>query len=608
MSDNPLNSPAWHIDPVRYLAGREITHRVPEKPASRYLTMPDGCRIAIDLYVPEGPRPEDGFPTVLHLTPYYRRFALRDGARVGVEVAPNSAASRNMFVPRGYALVVVDVRGTGASFGARDSFRSPAEREDYVQIMDWITEQDWSNGRIGATGISYVGAASDFAASTGHPALKAIAPISGVWDTYKDQFYPGGLLLTKLTTGYDDIMSALDQDDRARLKNYAYFADPDLAGPASVDDDADGKLVAEAIHQHAANVHMPDFMREFQFRDDALAHDPAFTSDTFSPHAWSEGIRDDVAILAISGWMDGAYCNGAISRYLSMARSSNRYLLIGPWDHGARVNVSPFRNRPEPEFSVFGAILRFFDEHLAGRNTGLAEEQPIHVHIMRAEAWHAAPQWPPAAGQKTYFLKEDSSLGAEPSPAAHIDYDVDYACRTGKNTRYGRLQVRNVQDYYDDWPSMTDGRLRFEGPPLEADLTIAGHPLVTLHLASDQRDAAVFVYLEDIAPDGTVRYVTEGMLRALHRNISAPSKTYVTAWPPRNFTRAEATPLSPGETVKMQFAMLPVAWMFPKAHRIALSLAGADRDNFALWPYGRPGHWRISAGGKAPSSIELPVI
>jgi putative CocE/NonD family hydrolase len=608
MSDNPTGSTAWRIDPATYLAGRAKTHGIPAKPASRYLEMPDGCRIAIDVYVPEGPMPEDGFPTVLHLTPYYRRFALRDGAREGVERSPNCAASRDMFVPRGYALVVVDVRGTGASFGARDSFRSPAEREDYRVIMDWIVEQHWSNGRLGATGISYVGAASDFAASTGHPAMKAIAPISAVWDTYKDQFYPGGILLTNLTTGYGDIMSALDLDDRARLKRYTYFADPDLAGPAPVDEDPDGAMVREAVHQHFANVHMPDFMREFQFRDDHLAHDETFTTDSFSPHAWSEGVAGDVAIMAISGWMDGAYANGSISRFLSMTRNQNRYLVIGPWDHGARVNVSPFRDRPEPEFPVFAAILRFFDEHLAGIDTGLREESPVHVHITRAEAWHAAARWPVADRSTVQYLADDGRLAPEPGTAGHVDYAVDYACATGRNTRYGRLQVRNVRDYYDDWSSTAAGRLRFTAPALDAPLSIAGHPIVTLNLASDQADACVFVYLEDIAPDGSVHYVTEGMLRALHRGTSEPSRTYATAWPPREYTRKEARPLTPGEMVELTFAMLPTAWEFPSGHRIALSIAGADRDNFALWPYGRPGHWRIQIGGETGSRIELPVI
>ncbi|MGI9423710.1 MAG: CocE/NonD family hydrolase, partial [Hyphomicrobiaceae bacterium] len=65
MSDAAIGSPAWRLDPTTYLTSRPVTHQVPAKPQSRYLTMPDGVRIAIDIYVPNGPQPHDGFPTIL---------------------------------------------------------------------------------------------------------------------------------------------------------------------------------------------------------------------------------------------------------------------------------------------------------------------------------------------------------------------------------------------------------------------------------------------------------------------------------------------------------------------------------------------------------------
>jgi putative hydrolase, CocE/NonD family len=177
-------------------------------------------------------------------------------------------------VPRGYAVVVVDVRGTGASFGTRDSFRSPREREDSREIADWIVAQPWSNGVIGATGISYVGAAADFLASTGHGAVKAIAPISSVWDTYADNYFPGGIQLKSLTRVYDDLMIGLDHDRRDILKNYSYFANPDFEGPQPVDDDADGVQVRQAVREHLGNFRQTDFMTEFKFREEGLPYDP----------------------------------------------------------------------------------------------------------------------------------------------------------------------------------------------------------------------------------------------------------------------------------------------------------------------------------------------
>jgi putative CocE/NonD family hydrolase len=181
---------AWRISPAEYLAKRPARLLL-ARPVSQYVFMQDGCRLAVDAYVPQPPDagPAQTFPTIVFFTPYYRRFKLRPAG--SGEVNPNTGKFRDFFVPRGYAVVVVDVRGTGASFGTRDSFRSPREREDSREIVDWIVAQPWSNGVIGATGISYVGAASDFLASTGHPSVKAIAPISAVWDTYADELMMG---------------------------------------------------------------------------------------------------------------------------------------------------------------------------------------------------------------------------------------------------------------------------------------------------------------------------------------------------------------------------------------------------------------------------------
>lgn len=605
MPDGPKGSEAWIVDPQTYLENRPATFGAGAAPVSRYLTMRDGVRLAVDVHLPQGARPEAGFPAILIFTPYYRRFLLADDAPPGTEPSPNSVNYRQMFVPRGYALVVVDVRGTGASFGCRDSFRSPAERADYAEVIDWVARQDWCDGNLGATGISYLGAACDFAAASGHPALKAIAPISAVWDTYTDHFYPGGILLTDLATGYGRVMEALDQDDREALRKFYYFAEPSFCGPAPVDEDPGGALLALAIAEHAANVHMPDFLREFQFRDDALAHDRDFTPDSFSPHAASPGFREDLAVMAISGWLDGAYMNGAISRFLSRP-PGKRHLLLGPWDHGARCNASPWRRNALPDFPVLGAILRFFDQHLMGRDTGLAAEAPVHYHTLRQEAWKAAESWPPVETTRRLFLA-DGALTDGPGADAAIAYRADYSASTGLNTRYGRLQIRNVQDYYDDWDRRPGTRLRFVSEPLGETLTIAGHPLLHLDFASDQTDACIFAYLEDIAPDGSARYVTEGQLRALNRAIAPPSATYPATWPFRAFTRAAARPLSPRLAETIEFALLPVSWQFPAGHRVGLAITGADRANFALWPYGRPGNWTIRVGAAHPSVLTLPV-
>ncbi len=119
MPDRDDLGSAWHVPPSRYLAGRPAEFSV-GRPTSSYVTMADGCRLALDVYLPNGDASRR-WPTVLILTPYVRRFELEPGSNI--ESSPNTYRYREMFVPRGYAVVVVDARGTGASFGTRDSFR-----------------------------------------------------------------------------------------------------------------------------------------------------------------------------------------------------------------------------------------------------------------------------------------------------------------------------------------------------------------------------------------------------------------------------------------------------------------------------------------------------
>ena len=605
MPDRDDLGSAWKVPPSRYLAGRPAEFAV-GAPASTYVTMPDGCRLAVDVILPDG-EVSRRWPTVLILTPYIRRFELAPGA-TGVEPSPNTYRYRDMFVPRGYALVVVDARGTGASFGTRDSFRSPRERDDYRAIADWIVAQPWSDGAIGATGISYLGAACDFLASTGHKAVKAIAPLFAVWDTWTDNYYPGGMLIKRLALVYDELMLALDHDRRELRSQFSYFANPALLGPMPVDDDTSGAIAKEAVKGHLANFRMPDFITEFKFRDDALPYDPGFTSASFSPYNYLDEIPKDIAVYAISGWMDGAgYANGTLSRFLTLPNAERR-VLLGPWDHGARVNASPWRARPEPELPVLGEVLRFFDRHLAGRETGLEHEDPIHYFTVHAEEWRAAKSWPQASAIRQFFAAPGHALtAARPNDGTSDELQVDFTLGSGTQTRYERIAGIDATSYYADWSERERALLSFTTSPLDSALEIAGHPVVSLWLASSEPDAAVFVYLSEVEADGTSRYVTEGMLRAIHRAEAPCPRNYRTTWPWRTFARKDARPMPIGEPQLLRFALLPTAWRFSRGSRLRLSIAGGDADHFVQTPHGRPPLLTIFSGGEHASLLELPT-
>jgi putative CocE/NonD family hydrolase len=610
MSDDDRGSEAWVVQPRKYLEERPVRYALPSQPFSSYVTMQDGCRLAVDVYLPAGGdiAASGRFPTILIFTPYYRRFKLRKDSPAGTEPTPNAAKYRDLFVPRGYAVVVVDVRGTGASFGTRDSFRSPKEREDSREIADWVVAQPWSNGSLGATGVSYLGAASDFLASTGHPAVRAIAPLFAVWDTYSDHYYPGGLLLNRLAETYDDLMVALDHDKRDELKRFVYFASPSFQGPQPVDDDIDGAMVQQAVAEHYANFHMPDFITEFRFKDDTLSYDPEFDSGCFSPYRYVDGISPDIAVFSVSGWMDGAgYANGAIARYLTLP-NKKQHLLLGPWDHGARINVSPWRSAEDPQFSLMGELLRFFDHYLCEMQTGLEREAPVHFFTLKEESWKAASSWPPIKDDVSLFLSADGELSSRPGCEGVDTYDADYSIGTGNQTRYERIAALDSRNYYVDWQGRDENMQCYTSETLDADRELSGHAIANLWISSSEPDAAVFVYLSEVEADGRCRYVTEGVLRALHRKETPCPDDHRTSWPWRTFSRTDAAPVKPGEIVKLRFALLPTSWRFRKGSRIRVSIACADADHYTQIPHGRPPRLTIHRGGAlTASTIELPI-
>lgn len=605
MADIDLNGNAWVLPPSAYIHARPPVHSVPA-PQSFYLAMSDGCRLAVDLYLPDPSASDASWPTILIQTPYYRRFALDPSARQ-VEASPNVAKYRDVFVPRGYALVVVDVRGTGASFGTRDIFRSPKERNDAYQVVEWIITQKWSNGAIGATGISYLGAASDFLASTSHPAVKAIAPLFSVWDTYLDNYYPGGILLTNLAAVYDRMMAGLDQDKRAYLKDFVYYSNPSFRGPRPVDDDPDGSDCAAAVKQHADNFRMPELMRQLEYRSEPLPQNRNYSSDSISPSHYFDGIREDVAIYSVSGWMDGAgYANGAISRFLTLP-NRRKFLLLGPWDHGARINCSLWRASETPEFDIFAEILRFFDQYLRGDDTGIESEKPVHYFSVHEEKWRPAETWPPFGASKTLMLAPNGQLGDASGGVGSDSHDVNFDSGTGQRTRYERIAAIDSREYYTDWHGRDRRMLNYTSAELGHDTELSGHALASFWIVASAPDFAIHAYLSEILPDGHSLYVTEGSLRALHRYETEPPRNYRTPAVFHPCTRGHASEATPGQPHLFRFSLLPISWTFRAGSRIRLSLEGADADHFQRIPTSGPLRIEVMRGGGHASHIVLPL-
>ena len=365
---------------------------------------------------------------------------------------------------------------------------------------------------------------------------------------------------------------------------------------------------AAAIDQHRDNFKLRDLAPEIAFREEAAPHDPELHSGACSPYWYMLEARGKVAIHSVSGWYDGsAFPNGSVARFLTMAGPHDR-LLLGPWDHGARTNGSPWRDKPAPEFSVMAEVLRFFDEHLMGLDTGLRDEAPIHYLTLHEEKWKAASAWPPVSETTRLHLSAGGSLDAAASKeASTVAYDVRFGVSTGRASRYERLGAFAVLDYYADWDQRQSSMVSFTSAPFESATEMTGHAVVSLRVSTSERDGSVFVYLAEVDADGRARYVTEGGLRMLHRQLSPAPDSYKATWPWRTFHRKDAKLMQPGVAEELRFALVPVSWQFAKGSRLRVSIAGADADHFAQVPHGRPPRFEIVVGGRDGSFIDLPM-
>ncbi len=604
--------------------------------------MRDGVRIAIDVTLPAGAA-FDSIPTIVRQTRYHRRLRYRkpfglDPVRALFE---GEHRARQYFVRRGYAWVDVCARGSGASGGVRTSPWSPDERDDALEIVEWILQQPWSNGRVGARGVSYDGTASEFLLWHRHPAVRAVAPRFSLFDVYDDIAMPGGIHLEHFTANWSRLNASLDYDrlddvlelildgsrpgfeqlaasaygrprDRALAQALKLFrltasaAAYGVGGVAPVDDDPSGDSVREHMAERHANVDVHEAAQGMVYRGERGLSEryPDLSIDDFSPHAHLERLRGTAAIYNYSGWFDGAYQRSAIRRFLAHGDPGHR-LTIGPWEHGGRQNVSPWESSRDALYDHEADLLAFFDAHLLDRpdvREAFADRPRVQYFTMGAERWQTADTWPPPGARPTR-LHLTSEGGLSPEPDAHPStarISVEHRHGSGKASRWRSLLRMLPLTHYT--PRTGEGVVCHTSPPLPHAMEVTGHVVVHVEMTSTTDDPRIFAYLEDVTPDGTVHYVTEGQLRAIHRRLSDDKPASHGPMPYRTFRRDDHRDAPPGELLELEFDLLPTSYLFARGHAIRLCLAGEDVDHFERGPAA------THTVRTHRSWVELPVI
>jgi uncharacterized protein len=582
------------------------------KRRSFYLTMRDGVKIAVDLCLPDRVRPGARLPTILHQTRYWRAIDFRWPVRLFLGSNMYDLMKiRPAFLHHGYAWISVDVRGAGASFGYQTGPYPPESVDDVREIADWIVDQPWSNGKIGVYGISYDGLTAFSALRAGHPAIAACAPTYTVFDLYPDIAGIGGVPFSWFHRVWGLATKTLDANKFAFLNGV--LSGLLVRGVRPVDDDWNRTLLAQAIRDHERNWDVYETSFRVSHRDDSLPYDPEWRFDSFSPHCHLAEIEASGApIFSYSGWLDASFQLAAIRTFLNLKNPGSR-LTIGPWDHGGRYNISPTVRKVSDYRLHILELLHFFGAHLEGAQVAgvLPGRKPVRYLTMVEDRWKEADTWPPPDTRaRTYYLAPVGVLSPD-SPAGLDDFDayrVDYSAGTGAASRWdcliGGLRTPAV---YPDRGEQDKRLLTYTSAPLAEAMEVTGHPLVTLYVTSSARDGNFFAYLEDVDERGAVTYVTEGMLRAIHRRLSSVAPPYRDPVPYRSFSRADAAPMEPGQVTELVFDLLPTSYLFRAGHRLRLALAGADRDHFFVAP-GEPPVCRFYRDSERPSRIDLPVM
>ena len=529
------------------------------------LPMRDGVRLAVDLYRPAANgHPVDGkLPVIWHHT--FDRQASRSPAATATYKVQD-------LTRYGYVVAFVERRGLGASFGARRGYNDRIEAYDAYEINEWLAAQSWSTGKVGVVGCSNTGAAAMHVITMRPPHLGAVFAACFAWDTY-DWTLRGGIF-AQWGTG---VTRTIEEDMRA----------------APVDGDESKALLRQAAEEHQKSTPLEAMWKGIPYRDDFSA----LTASRF----WSEGSiatyagqmqQADVPVYIQGGWRDDLRRDGLIT-FANWA-PDKRHILIGPWLHC------------RDDGSVTAEMLRFFDFNLKSVRNGFDRDDPIHYYTInapRGDEWRSAGTWPPSnAKSATYYLDAKGGLDAT-SPARknavttfEVSYQVD--CNPGKTA---------PMSPYSQPCAPKNAGLHFTTAALKADTEVTGHPLADLWISTSATDANLFVYLEDVAPNGEVIAITDGRLRATIRKLNAPPYE-ILGLPWHRAYREDAEPLKPDTPAEMKMDLLPVSYVFKAGHRIQVTVTGADYRERGRPEASPPPRITLHHSKALPSNLSLPIV
>jgi putative CocE/NonD family hydrolase len=523
-----------------------LPHEIKET-EHEWIPLPDGCRLAARIWRPLSSDAEP-VPAILEYIPYRKR----DLTSVRDSIAHPYLAGH------GFACVRVDIRGSGESDGVLTDEYLEQEQRDAENVLAWLADQPWCDGRTGMMGISWGGFSALQVAARRPPSLGAICVASFTDDRFADDMhYMRGCLLS------DNLAESGTM--------FAYSTcppDPALTGEEW------RRMWRQRLD--AARPWVAEWLAH-QRRDDYWRH--ASVCEDYS--------AIQVPVFASCGWADG-YSNAVLR--LMEGLTVPRKGLIGPWSH-----KYPHLGVPGPAIGYLQEVVRWFDRWLRGSDHDTTDEPvlrtwmqdsvpPSTSYEQRPGRWIGERTWPsPNIRREAYPLAAHRIAGTGEvvhEDALTVSSPLSVGQFAGKWCSYNA-----PPDLPYDQREEDGGSLVFDSDVLATPCEILGAPVVHLDVSANRPIAMIAARLSDVAEDGAATRVTYGLLNLTHRD---------------SHDRPE--PLEPGRRYRVDVPLNGVAQAFPAGHRIRLSLSTS------YWPLAWPPPEPVLVSVHTPgSSLDLPV-
>lgn len=582
---------------------------------NQYIDAQDGTPIAISIWQPEIEESQPR-PVILVTTRYWRAIHFQNNQ----PEQQGYYGFAELLHQQGYQLVVADARGSGASFGSRLAEVDHHEVSDIHDLIEWISEQPWCDGRVLTTGTSYSAITTLYSLVSGSKALAGGVCRAPDFDMYRHLFAPGGIINRWFISEWGRLTAAQDANDVEAVFAGGYFPAPsegiaNILGVQPVDNDTEQHQLKKAVSQHQANFNIASVIDSLDYIEQFISGKNPQVYDT----TYQAAIEQNKKPLIIRcGWHDAGTALGALAMYATLDHPMR--VIIGPFNHDGSHYVDPFFADDQATEADGGmdegrgwrmeGFKRLLDRQAETLSPTEDTLRAVEYYTLGENRWKKTQQWPlPATQLQRYYFGENNRL-EKASPVdkqGHDHYRIDSNASTGRANRW-HAQASEQPVHFPDRQDEDKKLIVYDTEPLEGDLEITGHPIVTLFVTSSTVDGHFFVYLESIDPDGRVRLITEGQLRGLHRKVSLEIPPYKFFGPYHSLKAKDAQPLTPGEVTEISFDLLPLSVRFTKGQRLRIAIAGADKDTFAPLKGCSDQQITLERNRIHASCIDLPII